>query len=234
MIKRSYIIYLISIVALVAIVGSGFALFFFGEQSKSEDQGKIDMSVAENPQLGTLVVNDPDDVSYAIFFDSNSVYLYRSDNITQSTPFELSVTVNQTEVQDGYKLALMCYIEVSDTDDRGVKYNPGIYSDSIVDYLAPSALKFSEGGVPFSIYDESDTAKSQIYACTIDSDVISTLTESGNSATATELTGKYNFSLELMYKNKSLAENATNYITEAKKNSKVKILFELVLVESSS
>lgn len=234
MIKRSFIIYVISIVAIIAIVGSGFALFFFGEQSKSEDQGNIDISIEDSPELGTLLINKPDDVSYAIFFNSNSVYLYRSDNITQSTPFELEVTVsNQTKVSDGYKLALMCYMEVSDTDDRGLKYNPGIYSDSIVDYLAPSALKFSGGGVPFEIHDDSDTAKNQIYSCLIDADVIKTLTSaSGNSES--ELVGKYNFSIELMYKNKFLAENATGYIAEAKKNSNVKILFELVLVESSS
>lgn len=229
-----------SVLALVAIVGSGFALFFFGEQSKSKDQGKIDMSVESNPDLGVLTIDKPGDVSfsYGIFFTSNSIYLYRSDNITQSAQFNLDVAVSsQAQVQEGYKIALQCYIEVSDLDDRGIQYVPGIYSKSIVDYLAPSALKFSDRNLSFSPYgDSSDAAKSQIYVCTIEEDVVSALNKSGSGSVPLEkdLTGVYNFSIELMYKNKALSENATKYITEAKKNSKIKILFELALVEKSN
>lgn len=238
MIKRNFIIYVMSVLALVAIVGSGFALFFFGEQSKSKDQGKIDMSVESNPDLGVLTIDKPEDVSYGIFFTSNSIYLYRSDNITQSAQFNLEVAVSsQAQVQEGYKIALQCYIEVSDLDDRGIQYAPGIYSESVVDYLAPSALKFSDRNLSFSPYgDSSDTAKSQIYVCTIEEDVVSALnkSESGSVLLENDLTSVYNFSIELMYKNKALSENATKYITEAKKNSEIKILFELALVESNS
>ncbi len=234
--KRNFIIYVMSVLALVAIVGSGFALFFFGERSKNKDQGKIDMSVESSPDLGILTIAKPEDVNYAIFFTSNSIYLYRSDNITQSAQFALDVAVSsQADVQEGYKIALQCYIEVSDSDDRGIRYDSGRYSESIVDYLAPSALKFSEKSIPFSGYDPSDTAKSQIYVCTIEDDVINALKNSQSESVLSEndLKGTYNFSIELMYKNKDLSENATKYITEAKENSKIKILFELALVESN-
>lgn len=224
--------------AVISLVGTGFAYFVFGGNSISAE-GTVQVTPAERAELGTVTVNGS--YTYGILFDTDSVRLYRSDNITKDAPFDVAcdLTASTVNIPSGYNVALVCDITVSDDDSMGFIPFDGnstyCYSNSLVDYLLPTHSASDSTSSAFVRIDGTD--KSAVYRCV--------LAENVNDASAVP-----QFTLKLAYRDYSYngvigsmspSGNISDTLTfqtvmdkihQAGNNSHVDITFRLVLQEA--
>lgn len=232
----------------IFIIGSGFSIFYFGNNNTNNSQ-LIDVELKDNIELGTLKIDD-NELETQLFFDNDSVYFIRSDNISKKRNFKLKYEKsNYMENNALIKVAIKCDITIEDTDFRGIliddvldneKY---LYSQSIIDYFEPSSIWFNgdSEAVSFKLIDGDSQSKSVTYSSTIIDDI--------NKIETNDIE---EFEINLIYSNYTISDSTDSIfgntmspnnicsslngykkvmkkIEEAKTNSKITISFRLMI-----
>ncbi len=153
------------------IVGSGFSLFYFGGTQQGQDN--VSVSVAAEADFGTVrIYGEPNQTAYQIFLDASSVYLFRSDNPTVDASFRVQCDFSDfVSIPEGYTLALVCDITLSDSN-RGVRLGTVgdtaetyVYSDSVLDYFAPTYATMGKKQADFTVLSGDKTSQTITYRC---------------------------------------------------------------------
>lgn len=189
------------------LIGSGFAVFYFGDSHATNDGQQVTVKPDERVELGTVTLLDADDYAYQILLDTGMVYLFRTDNPTAEAMFQVRCDFSGTDVAipAGYRVALACDITITDTDERGVKLAelPGgsatdlfAYSQSAVDLFASTGVSYAareQGNV--TVLEGDASSKSVTYRCVVLEDV-----PRNTAATASPFISEL-FSIKLGYLN---------------------------------
>ena len=248
-VKRLLPLFFALLLILILTVGGGFAVFYFGNENGNKEQ-TVDVVAEEMANLGSVTILDGENRRYQIFFDTDSVYLFRSDNPTKDAIFSLECDFSDSDLPQGYTAALVCDVTISDRDDRGYLRNAEknfVYSTSAVDYFQPVNAVFEEASKPGSpfVLTENDE-KGDKTSLTYRSILFDGIEVSPNRKFTT---GK--FELKFEYKEYSLTENGSNHhgsmspqaqytdpdgfakimtaARTAKENAEIKIAFRLIL-----
>lgn len=240
-----------SLLLILLTVGSGFAAFYFADKQISDEQTVL-VGVDERAELGNVKVLGEQECGYQIFLDTSSVYLFKNDNPTKNASFLLQCDFNSESlnIPDGYKVALVCDVTVSDNDERGIihgKSGSYYYSNSIVDYFMPINAVFAEPTKPateFTLLDNDSAfnSKTLTYRSVLFSDIYNSTDKKFTTCS---------FELKFNYKNYSLTDGTNNYYgtmspqgqyasledyaqimtaaRNAKNNSKIYVVFKLIL-----
>lgn len=192
-----------------------------------------------------------------LYMDFDDVYFIRNDNLTIEREFIVDYTPPTDQfasISTNYNVGLFCDINIIDTDERGYKDNVFIESstneeryypssNSIIDYFAPSYITYKDldKNMKFEVNDIDEKSTNVTYTCLMYSDIKSIESERYAS-----------FYLENAYLNYSFTEHGEMFegnmapgsatvkevyqkkleaTMNAKKNSKINIVFRLGLIK---
>ena len=210
-------------------------------------------------QTGTGTQNEAENKAFKnqLYMDFDDVYFIRNDNLTVEREFIVDYTPpsdNFASISTNYNVGLFCDINIIDTDERGYKDNIFIESstneerhypssNSIIDYFAPSYITYKDldKNMKFEVSDFDEKATNVTYTCLMNSDIKNIDNEKMKS-----------FYLENAYLNYSFTEHGEMFegnmapgsatvkevyqkkleaTMNAKKNSKINIVFRLGLIK---
>lgn len=222
--KKKLILMFLPFFVLPAIVGGGFAIFYFGDGTTSSSQD-VNISIADNPELGAIklvygVTNSSGQMEYRdeessnlktqLFMDFDSIYFVRSDNLTAKRNFIIDYekpSDNYASIPSGYTIGLVCSFIIEDSDDRGyisktytnsqgkIIHYPS--SNSIIDFFEPTYVNYRETNelIKYNLTSGDNNSKKVIYSCLI----------RGSMKVATKTF--VHFTMEMAYKNYTFTQN---------------------------
>ncbi len=191
--KKKFLLSLLPLVALPTIIGSGFAIFFFQNDSVSSREQSVSVEMRDNVDLGNLRLVCLENGSYVeeeedtlkktqLFLDYDDAYLIDADNPSRRRNFVIEYTAPaQKKISAACKIALLCSLELKDADSRGIQGNfassedgnKSFYasSSSVLDIIKPKVVTLNTTDHPFTL--QNDQEKARTYSCTISDELLS-------------------------------------------------------------
>lgn len=164
---KKRLIALIPFLVLPLVVGGGFGLFYFGDQSTSNKDQSVSVDIKDSPEIGSVELRYTDEngdlqnemlntrFKNQVFMDFDSVYLIRNDNPTVKRDFTIYyIKPKNTTSVFHLQISLFCEITITDTDERGIaiiefddengeeRFYPS--SASVLDIYEPSVVLYED------------------------------------------------------------------------------------------
>lgn len=191
-----------------------------------------------------------------LFMDFDNVYFIRNDNLTIEREFIVDYVPpedNFASISTEYNIGLYCDINIVDTDARGYIDNTFIdsstkeerhfpSSNSIIDYFEPSYVTYKDLNKNMKFEKDNDkTATNVTYTCLMYSDIKNVSSEKYASFYLENTYSNYLFEANgKMFEGNMAPSSATTKevyqkkleaTMNAKKNSKINIIFRLGLIK---
>ncbi len=263
--KKKLLFSFLPLIALPAIIGSGFAIFFFQSDVVSSREQSVSLDIQENVDLGSLKLVRAVNGTYVdeeentlkntrLFLDYDDAYLIDISDPSTRKIFAVEYTApNQKKISTGFKIALLCSLELEDSDERGLKGNFAYSKDgdktfyasssSLLDIIQPKVLNLGDKDNRFIL--QNDYGKARTYFCTISDELLST-NEGDHVYFNLDFSFDYQYyGLEMdgvSYEGKvspssASTEEAMTCVIEANRvatlNSSLSMTFSLVLIEEN-